>query len=207
MSTGQTHAGETLTAAVAEADSRVMPHEAGRTSECPIASIWAQDSTGLLGSGTGMLWRVPADFAHFKTSTMGCPIIMGRASWESLGRALPGRLNIVITRDAGYEALGALVVASIDEAVAAAREYACEKGSSAVWVTGGGQVYRQTMDMVDELVVTDLDCVIPVAEGAPRVDAPEIDPNVWVADPQRSDSQWRERSGDARWKVTTYVRR
>ena len=61
------------------------------------ASIWAQDRGGVLGSGGGMLWHVPADFAHFKAATMGCPIIMGRHSWEALGGPLPGRANIVVT--------------------------------------------------------------------------------------------------------------
>ena len=77
-----------------------------------LAAIWAQDSNGILGSGTAMSWHVPADFRHFKDSTMDCPIIMGRRSWEALGKALPGRTNIVITRTPGYEAAGALVVSS-----------------------------------------------------------------------------------------------
>ncbi len=85
-----------------------------------VSSIWAQDRTGVLGSGSDMLWHVPDDSAFFKRTTMGAPVIMGRASWEALGRALPGRTNIVITRNPSYPAPGAVVVHSLDEALEAA---------------------------------------------------------------------------------------
>ena len=88
----------------------------------PLASIWAQTADGLLGSGTEMLWRVPADFAHFKAATMNCPIIMGRSSWDALGRPLPGRTSIVITRNPDLKLDGALVAHSLDEAVRLGQE-------------------------------------------------------------------------------------
>ena len=105
-----------------------------------LAAIWAQDSNGILGSGTAMSWHVPADFRHFKDSTMGCPIIMGRRSWEALGKALPGRTNIVITRTPGYEAVGALVVSSVEEALEVAREETARTQAPYIWITGGAQV-------------------------------------------------------------------
>ncbi len=172
-----------------------------------LASIWAQDQARLLGSGTAMLWHVPADFAHFKASTMGCPVIMGRASWEALGRALPGRLNVVISTRPDYEAPGAVVVPTLEAALDVSREWAQANGADTIWITGGGRVYAQTMGLVDELVITDLDMSVEVAPGSPMVHAPVVDPRVWQVDPARSDADWREASGDARWKVTTWVRR
>ena len=67
-----------------------------------LGMIWAQDVTGVLGADGGMLWRVPADFAHFKATTMGCGLVMGRTTWDSLGGPLPGRRNVVLTRDRSW---------------------------------------------------------------------------------------------------------
>ena len=77
-----------------------------------IALIVAAARNGVIGSGNKMLWRVPEDFAHFKRTTMGHPIVMGRKTWESIGRPLPGRRNVVVTRNADYRAEGAEVVPS-----------------------------------------------------------------------------------------------
>lgn len=159
-----------------------------------LSSIWAQDRNGVIGSGTGMLWRVPADQAFFKEQTMGQPIIMGRASWEALGGALPGRENIIITSKMGYVAPGATVVSSLAQALAHV------EGEDA-WITGGAQVYAQTINLVDRLVVSQLDL-----EVGPGVKAPPIDPKLWRLDPAQSDSQWRPQSGDARWRIEVYVR-
>lgn len=174
-----------------------------------VAAIWAQDCNGIIGSGTAMSWHVPADFRHFKESTMGCPIIMGRRSWEALGGALPGRTNIVMTRSVGYEAPGALVVSSIEEALDVAREEASRTGAPYIWITGGAQLYAQTLPLLDEAVVSDLDLDVAASspEGASFVYAPPLDPALWRRDESRSDAHWRERSGDARWKVTTWVQR
>ncbi|MFZ1381977.1 MAG: dihydrofolate reductase [Scrofimicrobium sp.] len=170
------------------------------------ASIWAQDRNGVIGDGAGMLWHVPADFKHFKESTIGCPIIMGRASFEALGDPLPGRANVVITRSPDYRADGALVAHSIEEALELADRCAVESGARTVWITGGGSIYHETMALVDELVLTNLDLSIP-GDGLKLVMAPTIDPEIWQIDWDRTDEDWRPRSGDARWKVTTYVRR
>lgn len=182
-------------------------HEGGATKTMPLrlASIWAQDKNGVLGSGTDMLWHVPADFAHFKSTTMGCPVIMGRASWEALGRALPGRLNVVLTRRSNYNAPGAVLAHSMADALETAEKWAQDHGSDTIWITGGGKVYADTMDVVDELVISYLDLAVPGREGL--VHAPTIDENIWIADLERSDSDWRETSGDARWKIRTFIRR
>ena len=165
-----------------------------------VISIWAQDRSGVLGSGTDMLWHVPEDSAFFKARTMGCPIVMGRVSWEALGRALPRRTNIVITHNRYYAAPGAHVVHSLAEALEVAAHYPAHT----VWIVGGAHVYAEAMDLVDELVVTDLDLDVT---PCPLVYAPHIDPAEWVRDPSRSDADWRPRSGDAAWRVTTWVRR
>lgn len=167
-----------------------------------LAAIWAQDSQGVIGSGTGMLWRVPADLRFFKAQTSGCPVIMGRRSWEALGGALPDRTNIVITTDPNYHAPNALVAPDWSEALRLAREAAAEKDSPTIWVTGGARVYAETLPLMDRLVVTHLDLT---ADSAAAARAPQLDPETWAPDPDRSDTQWRERSGDARWKVITYL--
>ena len=140
---------------------------------------------------------------------MGCPIIMGRRSWEALGRALPGRTNIVITCAPGYEAAGALVVSSVEEALEVAREETARTQAPYIWITGGAQVYAQTLPLLDEAVVTDLelDVAASAPEGATFVYAPPLDPALWRRDESRADSEWRERSGDARWRVSTWVQR
>ena len=172
-----------------------------------VSSIWAQDRTGVLGSGSDMLWHVPDDSAFFKRTTMWAPVIMGRVSWEALGGALPGRTNIVITRNPSYSAPGAVVVHSLDEAIVRALPPA-EDPAPTVWIVGGSRVYAEAMDRVDELVVTDLDLDVAASPYAGAlVKAPHIDPAQWVADPIRSDTDWRPRSGDSRWCVTTWVRR
>ena len=140
---------------------------------------------------------------------MGCPIIMGRRSWEALGRALPGRTNIVITRRPDYEAEGALVVSSVDEALEIAREETARTDAPYIWITGGAQLYTQTLPLLDEAVVTDLELDVAASAlvGTTFVYAPPLDPALWHRDEERSDGEWRKRSGDARWKVSTWVQR
>ena len=87
-----------------------------------ISIIVAMDSNGVIGKDNELPWHLPADLQHFKKTTMGKPILMGRKTWESIGRPLPGRTNIVITRDSDYQADGCIVVNSIDAAMAAAGE-------------------------------------------------------------------------------------
>ena len=187
--------------------------------------IWAQDVTGLLGADGGMLWRVPADFAHFKATTMGCGLVMGRTTWESLAGALPGRRNVVLTRDRSWQAEGAIRAGSLREGLSvAARGLVAEPGSDSrqdgaarlprLWVIGGGSVYEQALaeGLPDVLVVSvlDLDATERARErglldSAP-VRAPGISTQEWAIDPALSDpeGQWRPVSGDARWRVETW---
>ncbi|MCI6411253.1 dihydrofolate reductase, partial [Schaalia hyovaginalis] len=112
------------------------------------------------------------------------------------------------TRSPGYEAEGAALVPTMEEALAVARRVAASTGAPTIWIAGGAQVYADTMDLVDELVVTDLDLdVAALHPGEKVVRAPEIPAGIWVVDPSRSDAEWAPKSGDARWRVTTYLRR
>lgn len=169
------------------------------------ACIWAQDRDGVIGDGKQMLWHVPADYRFFRAQTLGCPVVMGRASFEALGVPLSGRTNIVLSRQPGYRADGAEVRTSLSDAFVLADQVARETGAETVWVAGGGQVYRQAMESVDRLVVTELDLRVSAAVPG-LVRAPEIDPQIWDMDPDLSDSTWREKSGDARWRVRFYER-
>lgn len=152
-----------------------------------IASIWAQDRNGVLGDGHGMLWHVPADFKHFKTETIDCPVVMGRSSFQALGKPLPRRLNIVLSRDPSYRPEGGVPARSLEEALAAARRECERTGAKTIWITGGAQVYQQAMPVADELVVTELDLEVPELPGRRLVHAPRIDPAEWEVDPIRSD--------------------
>lgn len=266
----------------------------GSTENRPrVGAIWAQDAQGIIGDGRRMLWRVPADFRHFKETTWGCPVVMGRKSWEALPGALPGRQNLVITRKPGYVAPGAIVVGSLEEALQVATSFtsadgasnsptstaldspanasvdassdtsldasssaslaapsSASQGTSAaphIWIVGGAQVYAQALPLVDELVITYLDLDVrdsaamsaetaankpdesakrllaymptklakqledpanrPV-ELAELAVAPPIDPALWDPSPAAPEAvPWREKSGDARWKVVTWRRR
>lgn len=169
------------------------------------ASIWAQDLNGVIGDGHKMLWHVPGDFAFFKARTMGCPLIMGRASFEALGRPLPGRTNIVLSRNRDYSPEGALVAHTLEEAFALAEEDALSRGASFIWVSGGAHVYQATMSMVDRLYVTQLDLEVSAEPGVRLVHAPHVDLAEWKV--LESDALWRDKSGDARWKVTVYEAR
>ena len=105
------------------------------------------------------------------------------------------------------EAEGALVVSSVDEALEIAREETARTDAPYIWITGGAQLYAQTLPLLDEAVVTDLelDVAASAPEGSTFVYAPPLDPALWRRDEERSDTQWRERPGDARWKVTPWV--
>lgn len=166
-----------------------------------IAMIWAQDRNRALGTGTAMAWRVPADSRFFKDTTFGFPVIMGRSSWEALGcKPLPGRLNLVLSRQSDYPVPGGKLAGSLPEAIEVA-----SASSDLVWIAGGAKVYAEAMEFADELVVTDLD--LEVSGRDHLVYAPLIDTDLWEVDEQRSDVDWRDRSGDARWRVTYYRRR
>ncbi|WP_417554067.1 dihydrofolate reductase [Microbacterium sp.] len=113
--------------------------------------IWAEAHGGVIGASGGMPWHVPEDLAHFKQITLGAPVVMGRRTWDSLPerfRPLPGRENIVITRQAAWTADGVRPAADVEEALA---------GLDDVWVIGGSQIFGAVIDRADRLEVTELD--------------------------------------------------
>lgn len=121
-----------------------------------LGAIWAQSLNGVIGRGGDMPWYAPEDLAHFKTVTLGAPVIMGRKTWESFPprfRPLPGRTNIVITSSvtSQVEKDGALWVSSLDDALAAA---AAEQPET-IWVMGGGSVYAEALGRTDLPLVAD----------------------------------------------------
>lgn len=166
-----------------------------------LGMIWAQASCGAIGRDGQMPWHLPEDLAHFKRTTLGAPVLMGRRTWESLPgrfRPLPGRENVVITRDAAYDAPGATVHASLEAAVQAVGQTAVAARSGAgsgsepatapetkpgaapdAWIMGGGELYRTAMPLASELVVTRIDLEVPDADTF----APEIGPEWRLADP------------------------
>ena len=116
-----------------------------------ISLILAMGRNRVIGRDNKLPWHMPADLAHFKKTTMGKPILMGRKTWESIGKVLPGRLNIVLTAQVGYHAEGATVVNNIDEAIAA-----CESAEE-LMVIGGAGVYLALLPRAQKIYLTLID--------------------------------------------------
>ena len=116
-----------------------------------ISIIAALDSKHGIGKNGDLLFKIPEDFKRFKEITMGHPIIMGRKTYKSIGRVLPGRTNIVVTRDMRYEITGAVIVHSLDEAL---RLASLAQGDDEIFILGGGEIFSQVMDKVDKLYLT-----------------------------------------------------
>jgi dihydrofolate reductase len=119
---------------------------------------------GVIGSDNGLVWREPADQQWFRRQTLGCPVVMGRKTWDSLParfRPLPGRLNIVVTRTPGWQAEGATVVHHLADALAAARSAAELSQAPRVFVIGGGQLFAEALPLADTLLLTEIDADLP----------------------------------------------
>lgn len=139
-----------------------------------VGLIWAEARDGAIGRAGQMPWHLPEDLAHFKRSTMNRPVIMGRHTWQSLPakqRPLPGRQNIVITRDESFTAEGATVARSLDQALravvsttAVTPQRVDDAAAIDVWIMGGGQVYAAAMPFADDLLVTRIGLEVPDAD-------------------------------------------
>jgi dihydrofolate reductase len=157
-----------------------------------VGLIWAQSTSGVIGRDNGIPWRLPEDQARFKELTMGQTVVMGRLTWESLPakvRPLPGRRNVVVTRQAGYMANGATVVGSLDEALT----------DDETWVIGGAQIYTLALPLATRCEVTEVevdlrreddDAVAPVLDGA------------WVG----TTGDWSTSTSGLRYRFATYLR-
>src|SRR6478752_1415114 len=132
--------------------------------------IWAQSPSGVIGRAGGIPWRLPEDQARFKELTLGHTVVMGRLTWESLPakvRPLPGRRNVVVTRQADYVADGATVVADLDDALT----------DEQTWVIGGAQIYALALPLAARCDVTEVDADLPREDGDAM--APVLDEQ-WV---------------------------
>ncbi len=130
--------------------------------------IYARAANGVIGANNTLPWHLPEDLAHFKRHTLGCPVIMGRKTWDSLPtrfRPLPGRLNLVVTRQPDWHAPGAQAATSLQDALAQ-----CGAAPDA-WVIGGAQIYAQALPLAHSVVVTEIALQVDGDAFAPELDA------------------------------------
>lgn len=143
----------------------------------PLSLIAALAENRVIGIDNSMPWHLPGDFKYFKATTLGKPIIMGRKTWDSLGRPLPGRLNLVVSRQPGLTLPGAEVFASLEAAVQRAEQWAREQGVEELMLIGGAQLYGQALEkgLVSRMYLTRV-------ELAPPGDAwfPAFEPAQWM---------------------------
>lgn len=165
-----------------------------------VAMIAAVGSNGVIGADNGIPWRLPSDFAFFKRTTMGKPLIMGRKTFESIGKPLPGRTNIVVTRDHDFAPVGVEVVRSLEDALDLAQAIAARDGVDEVMIGGGGAIYAAMMPRADRLYITHVDAA---PEG--ETTFPAIDPGAWsvVAEPEVTPDP----RDSAAFRVRIYERR
>ncbi|TFB72648.1 dihydrofolate reductase [Cryobacterium glaciale] len=157
--------------------------------------IWAQTVNGVIGADGVMPWHLPEDLAHFRAVTQGGAVIMGRRTWDSLPerfRPLPGRQNIVITRQRDWAAPGASAAHSLDDALALAE--------GPVWVIGGAEIYRLALSRADTLEVTEIDASIAGDTLAPELDA------AWTRVSTNPANGWLRSSAALPYRFTRYER-
>ncbi|MET4431422.1 MULTISPECIES: dihydrofolate reductase [unclassified Mycolicibacterium] len=155
--------------------------------------IWAQSTSGIIGRDNGIPWRLPEDQARFKELTLGHTVVMGRLTWESLPakvRPLPGRRNVVVTRQADYVADGATVVADLDDALT----------DEQTWVIGGAQIYALALPLAARCDVTEVDADLPREDGDAM--APVLDEQ-WVG----TQGDWLTSASGVRYRFCSYSRR
>lgn len=133
-----------------------------------LALIAAMANQRIIGRDNTLPWHLPEDLKHFKATTLGKPVIMGRKTWESLGRPLPGRRNIVVSRNAGYQPAGGELAGSLTEAIARTA------ADAEVFVIGGAELYRQALPLAQRLYLTEI-----AADYAGDAAFPEFSPTVW----------------------------
>jgi dihydrofolate reductase len=136
--------------------------------------VAAVAENGVIGCDGKLPWRLPSDLRHFRAVTLGHPVVMGRKTYGAIGKPLPGRTNIVITRDPGFAARGVVAVAALDRAIAVARGDALRRGVAEIMIIGGADLYGQTIDCAERLEIT-------LVHARPPGDSvfPRIDPSRW----------------------------
>lgn len=139
----------------------------------PVIVVAVSDN-GVIGDGETMPWHLPADLKRMKRITMGKPLVMGRKTYRSIGRPLPGRTNIVVTRDRGFKVEGVEIAHDLDEALDLARRVALTDGVDEIIVFGGAEIYRQAFDKVQRIHLTEIHVD---AEGQTRF--PDYEKDEW----------------------------
>ena len=119
-----------------------------------VSLIAAMAENGVIGRDNQLPWRLPADLQHFKKTTMGKPVVMGRKTFDSIGRALPGRLNIVVTRQPDWAFEGVASASSLEHALAMAQSNALDTGKNEIMVIGGAELYKQALPYANKLYLT-----------------------------------------------------
>lgn len=159
-----------------------------------ISMIWAMGKDNALGCKNRMPWYLPADFAYFKKVTLGKPVIMGRKTFESIGKPLPGRKNIIITRDAAFRPEGCITVDSIEGAEAYTTD-------TEAFIVGGAEIYKAFLPMADKLYITEID-------KAFEADAffPDIDYTQWRLVSSEAGIKDEKNPFDYRWLVYERVK-
>lgn len=158
--------------------------------------IWAQSTTGVIGRDGGIPWRVPEDLARFKQLTMGHPVVMGRRTWDSLPagvRPLPGRRNVVLSRQTDFMADGAQVLGSLEEAIATFEP------EPEMWVIGGEQIYLLALPLATRCEVTEVDTDLPRADDDAL--APVLD-DTWLG----VAGEWLVSRSGLRYRLHSYHR-
>ena len=138
-----------------------------------ISLIAAVAKNGVIGNEGDLPWNLPSDLKKFKEITDNRPIIMGRKTWDSIGRPLPNRDNIIISRNANLEIEGGIICLSPDEAISIAKIKANERGCEEIMVIGGGYIYQEFMSIADKLYITEVDLEIEGDAYFPKID-PEL---------------------------------
>ncbi len=134
-----------------------------------LSHIVAASENNVIGSEGGMPWHLPNDFNYFKNKTWGMPVIMGRKSYEALKKSLPGRVNIVVTKKTDFRAADAIVVNGINDAIAKAKESDVKE----IFIIGGGEIFRQTIDMVSRIYFTRVHATLEGDTYYPEINSDE----------------------------------
>jgi dihydrofolate reductase len=148
-----------------------------------ISCIVATAKNNVIGMDNDIPWYLPADLQYFKKVTLNHTIIMGRNCYESIGRPLPKRTNIIITRDPFFISSNCIIARSIEEALT----YAVDQGDKEVFIIGGGQIYQQTLSLCDRLYITEVDLVVKGDIYFPEINAAEW--NLISEDPKSKDDK------------------
>ena len=151
-----------------------------------VVIVVAVARNGVIGREGDLPWRLSTDMKRFKALTLGKPVVMGRKTWASLGRPLPGRVNIVVSRNPDFAAEGAEVLPSLEAALAVARGHAASSGADEICIIGGGEIYRQAIGLTDVLHVTEVQADVDGDTRFPAID-PAVFEKVFEEDLPRSE--------------------